>query len=323
MCAWKVNVVMRTQQLGQTGEQVSALCLGAMYFGSRNDKEASYKILDQYVDAGGTFIDTANTYAMWIDGFQGGESEKLLGEWMAERGNRDDLFIASKVGFDYQNVPIGLRAHQIEEECNKSLKRMNIDTVDLYYAHKDDRKTPLEETLQAFDRLISAGKVRFIGASNYLAWRLERAHWMSEANGWAQYCCVQQRHTYFPLRPGASSGRQVVANNDLFEYCSDTGTTLLAYSVLLGGAYTRDDRPLPEGYRCADNEQRLAVLRAVANEIGASPNQVVLCWMMQSSPPVLPLIAASTEAQLAENIGALAFELSAEQMRRLNTAGPN
>jgi aryl-alcohol dehydrogenase-like predicted oxidoreductase len=220
-------------------------------------------------------------------------------------------------------VSIGLRAHQIEEECNKSLKRMNIDTIDLYYAHKDDRTTPLEETLQAFDRLISAGKVRFIGASNYLAWRLERAHWMSKTNGWAQYCCVQQRHTYLPLRPGASSGRQVVANNDLFDYCSDTGITLLAYSVLLGGAYTRDDRPLPEGYRSADNEQRLAVLRAVANEIGATPNQVVLCWMMQSSPPVLPLIGASTEAQLAENIGALEFELSAEHMRRLDTAGPN
>jgi aryl-alcohol dehydrogenase-like predicted oxidoreductase len=312
---------MRTQQLGHTGKDVSALCLGAMFFGSRTDKETSYRVLDHYLDAGGTFIDTANTYARWIEGFQGGESETLLGEWMTQRGNRSALFIASKVGFDYQDVSIGLSARQIEEECNKSLKRMNIETIDLYYAHKDDPATPLEETMEAFDRLISAGKVRFIGASNYLAWRLERARWISETNSWAQFCCIQQRHTYLPMRPGASSGRQDVANNDLFQYCSDTGTTLLAYSVLLGGAYTRDDRPLSEGYISPDNEQRLAVLHTVAREIGATPNQVVLCWMMQSSPPVLPLIAASSEEQLAENIGALALELSAEQMRRLNNAG--
>lgn len=313
---------MRNQTLGHTGESVSTLCLGAMYFGSRNDRETSYRILDQYLDAGGSFIDTANIYANWIEGFHGGESETLLGEWLAERGNRNKLFIASKVGFDYQSVPISLSAHHIEEECNKSLKRMNIETIDLYYAHKDDRATPLEETMEAFDRLVRAGKVRFVGASNYLAWRLERAHWISKTNGWAQFCCVQQRHTYLPMRPGASSGRQVVANNDLYDYCRDTGTTLLAYSVLISGAYTRRDRPLPDGYISPDNEKRLAVLRSVAEEVGATPNQVILCWMMQSSPPVIPLIAASTEEQLAENIGALEFRLSAEQMERLNTAGP-
>ncbi|MCL4247958.1 MAG: aldo/keto reductase [Anaerolineae bacterium] len=314
---------MKTQQLGRTGVEVSKLCLGAMYFGSRNDTETSHRILDQYIEAGGTFIDTANIYAMWVQGFQGGESETLLGKWMRERGNRNNLFIASKVGFDYQDVPIGLSARLIEEECNKSLRRMNIETIDLFYAHTDDRATPLEETLEAFDRLVKAGKVRFVGASNYRAWRLERARWISETKGYAQYCCVQQRHTYLPLRPGASSGRQVVANADLQDYCQDSGTTLLAYSALLSGAYTREDRPLPDEYRSPDNETRLAALRAVAKEIGATPNQVILCWMMQSSPSVLPLIAASTEAQLAENIGALAFELSAEQMERLNTAGTN
>lgn len=312
---------MQTQQLGNTGVEVSALCLGTMFFGSKNDKPTSYHLLDRYLDAGGTFLDTANIYARWIDGFQGGESETLLGEWMKERGNRDKLFIASKVGFDYQDVPISLRADIIEQECNRSLERLGIETIDLYYAHKDDRDTPLEETMEAFDRLIQSGKVRYIGASNYLAWRLERASWISKSNYWAEYCCVQQRYTYLPMRPGASSGRQEVANEDLRQYCADTNTTLLAYSVMLGGAYTRDDRPLPDGYVSPDNQNRLQTLRAVANEIGATPNQVILCWMRQSTPAVIPLIAASAQEQLDENIQALSFVLSDDQMERLNTAG--
>lgn len=312
---------MQTQQLGNTTEQVSALCLGTMYFGSKNDKATSYTLLDRYVDAGGTFLDTANIYARWIDGFHGGESETLLGEWIAERGNRDKVFIASKVGFDYQDVPISLRADLIEQECNRTLKRLNVDTIDLYYAHKDDRTTPLDETMHAFNKLVQAGKVRYIGASNYLAWRLERAKWVSETNGWAQYTCVQQRYTYLPLRPGASSGRQEVANDDLRQYCADTGTTMLAYSVMLGGSYTRDDRPLPNEYRSPDNDERIATLRSIAQEVGATPNQVILCWMRQSTPSVIPLIAASTLDVLNENIGALEFTLSDEHMQRLNTAG--
>lgn len=314
---------MKTRQLGHTDAEVSSLCLGAMYFGSRNDKATSYQILDQYVDAGGTFLDTANIYSHWIEGFKGGESETLLGEWMAQKGNRNDLFIASKVGFNYQDVPISLNAKIIEEECNKSLQRLGIETIDLYYGHKDDRDTPLEETMEAFDRLVKAGKVRYIGASNYMAWRLEQAHWISENNDWAQFCCVQQRHTYLPIRHGADTGRQLVANEDLQDYCENNSMTLLAYSALLGGAYTRSDRPIPTEYRNSDNEQRLTVLNSVAEEIGATANQVVLCWMMQSSPSVLPLIAASTSEQLSENINALDFELSPEQMERLNSAGKN
>lgn len=312
---------MKTQQLGKTGVEVSELCLGTMFFGSKNDKTTSYQLLDRYIEAGGTFLDSANKYASWIEGFEGGESEALLGEWMKDRNNRDDVFITSKVGFDYLDVPISLRADIIEQECNRSLKRLGVETIDLYYAHKDDRTTPLEETLEAFNRLVQAGKVRFIGASNYLAWRLERAKWISESKGWAQYCCVQQRYTYLPPRSGVSFGRQDVVNEDLRQYCNDTNTSLLAYSVMLGGAYTRDDRPLPDGYISPDNEARLQVLRDVAKEIDATPNQVILCWMRQSSPSVIPLIAASTIAQIDENIGALSFELSAEQMERLDTSG--
>jgi aryl-alcohol dehydrogenase-like predicted oxidoreductase len=167
---------MNSVPLGNTGENVSALCLGAMYFGTRQNKKVSFNLLDQYFEFGGTFVDTANIYAHWIDGFKGGESETIIGEWMKERNNRDQVFIASKVGFGYQDVPSNLQTETIIKECEKSLRRLGVETIDIYYAHHDDRETPLEETLEAFLRLVDSGKVRFIGASNYLAWRLEEAH---------------------------------------------------------------------------------------------------------------------------------------------------
>ncbi len=314
---------MQTMQLGNTGEQVSKLCLGAMYFGTRQNEAESFALLDQYVDAGGTFIDTANIYAAWEPGFQGGESETVLGKWLAARGNRDKLFIATKVGFPYVGVEQGLSAQQIEEECDKSLKRLGVDTIDLYYAHVDDRTIPLQESLAAFDRLVSAGKVRHIGASNYLAYRLERAHTLAKLNDWSPFCCLQQRYTYLQPR----FGKRVVApqeyvSEELLDYlrARRDDITLLAYSVLLSGAYTRADRGIPDAYDNPDNSARLLTLRAVARETGATENQVVLAWMLQSNPPALPLIAASTSEQLAENLGALDLTLSAEQMQQLDTA---
>ncbi|MFO7321375.1 MAG: aldo/keto reductase [Chloroflexota bacterium] len=311
---------MRTRQLGHTGAEVSQLCLGTMYFGTRVDPEMSRRVLDAYVEAGGTFLDTANGYAHWIEGWKGGESETLLGKWMRERGNRAQLFLATKVGFDYPGVERGLRARVIEEECEKSLRRLGVDYIDLYYAHVDDRNTLLEETLEAFDRLVKAGKVRFIGASNYLAWRLEQARCISQMNNWASFCCIQQRYTYLPLQPGQSTAPQVMVNDDLLDYCRSTGMTLLAYSVLLGGAYTREDRPLPREFSGPGDEVRLSTLRAIAEETGGTVNQVVMAWMMQLSPSILPIIAASNEEQLRDNLGALDIRLSDEQMERLNSA---
>lgn len=312
---------MRTRPLGETGVEVSALCLGAMYFGTRTDEATSCQLLDQYLEAGGTFIDTANIYAHWIPGGVGGESEALLGRWMKERRNRGQLFLASKVGFEYPGVERGLKAEQIEAECDKSLKRLGVDTIDLYYAHVDDYNTPLEETLAALDRLVEAGKVRFIGASNYLAWRLEKAGWVSQVNHWARFCCIQQRYTYLRVKLGGSTAPQVVVNDDLLDFCRSEGLTLLAYSALLGGAYTRSDRLIEEVYLGPDTEARLVTLKSVAAETEATPNQVILAWMMQNQPSILPLIAASTPAQLQENIDALQLQLSAKQLAQLTTAG--
>jgi aryl-alcohol dehydrogenase-like predicted oxidoreductase len=311
---------MNSVALGDTGAEVSALCLGTMHFGSRTDKTTSYRILDQYVEAGGSFLDTANNYAMWVPGYVGGESETLLGEWMRERRNRAQMFIATKVGFDYPGVERGLRASQIERECEKSLRRLGIDIIDLYYAHRDDQNTRMEEAIEAFDRLIAAGKVRFVGASNFLAWRLEAARWVSRTHNWAKYSCIQQRYSYIRPKPGASFGHQIAANADLLHYCRALRIRLLAYSPLLSGAYTRPDRDFQEQYLGPDTDARLAALDVVCEQVGATANQIVLAWMMQSDPAVIPVFGASTVDQLDENLGALEVELSATQMGLLDGA---
>jgi aryl-alcohol dehydrogenase-like predicted oxidoreductase len=163
-------------------------------------------------------------------------------------------------------------------------------------------------------------KVRFIGASNFLAWRLEEARWVSQTNGWAEYCCIQQRYSYIRPKPAASFAPQIAANDDLLDYCRSRRTIMLAYSPLLGGAYTRADRSFPEQYLGPDTDARLAALNAVAEEVEATANQVVYAWMLQSDPLVIPLVGASTVEQMRENLGALEIELSADQMARLNDA---
>jgi aryl-alcohol dehydrogenase-like predicted oxidoreductase len=187
--------------------------------------------------------------------------------------------------------------------------------------HVDDRVTPIEETLEAMARLVKSGKVKYIGASNFLAWRLADSRALSAARSLPRYCCIQQRHSYLRPRPGASFDPQIAANDDLLDWCASTRITLLAYSPLLGGAYTRPDRTIPEQYRGADTDERAKRLSAVARDIGATPNQVVLAWLMQAEPAAIPVMAAGSLEQLKENLGALDFRLTPEQVRTLSTAG--
>lgn len=311
---------MQKIKLGHTGLEVSALCLGTDVLGSRHDRQASFRLLDHFHDAGGTFIDTANFYASWLDGFQGGESEALIGEWMNERGCRNGMVIASKVGFDYPDSPTGgLSAAEIERECEKSLRRLGTDHLDLYYSHKDDRATPPEETMAAFDRLVRAGKVRAVGASNLEVWRIAESNQASHAHGWAGYTAIEQRYTYLRPRHGADFGPQLFMTSDLKDFARAYGIALVGYSVLLAGAYVRGSFPIQ--FAGADADARLGALWSVANESGATINQVILAWMRQSDPPVLPIIAGSKIEQLRENIGALGVCLSEDQMSRLNSAG--
>ena len=313
---------MKQLPLGDTGIDVSALSLGCMYFGSRTDEATSYGLLDQYAAAGGHFLDTANCYAFWMDGCVGDESESLLGRWMKSRNNREQMFIASKVGarpLDTHDSVQGLSAAVIHDNLAASLERLQTDYLDLYYAHLDDHNTPLEETLGVFAELVEAGKVRYIGCSNTHASRIQQARHICEQHGWPAYCCVQQRYSYLQPSPGADYGSQVFVDHTLLDYCrSHSSVSLLAYAPLLGGAYTREDRELPAQYQWPENEARLAALDEVCHETGATRNQVVLAWLMQGSPRVIPVMAASNSSQLEENLQAANLDLTDRQMMRLN-----
>lgn len=315
------GMLMEKIKLGQSAIEVSALCLGTDSIGSKINHERSFQIMDLYQEKGGNFIDTANFYASWLPGCKGGESESTIGAWLASRGNRDQMIIASKVAFDYPGCKGGLSAAEIETECEKSLKRLRTDRIDLYYAHRDDFATELEETMAAFDKLIRAGKVRLIGASNLSVWRIAEANCISQANGWPQYSVVQQRYTYFRPGHGADFGPQICINDDLKDFALKRDITLVAYSILLQGAYTRDDRQIPAQYSGPDADERIAALQYVAKEVGATLNQVIIAWMRQSEPAIIPIIAGSRTEQLQETIGALDVQLSEEQMMTLNTAG--
>lgn len=315
---------MQRLKLGKTDVEVSALCFGTDLIGSRIDKSTSFQLFDQFHEHGGTFIDTGNFYSSWYPGCVGGESETVIGNWMKARGNRDSIAISTKLGFDYPGSPGGLNAEEIERECEKSLRRLQTDRIDVYYAHRDDFDTPMEETMEAFHRLIKAGKVRALGASNLWLWRIAEANMLSALKEWSPYSVVEQRYTYLRPRHGADFGPQIFITEDMKRFCQAHGMTLIGYSVLLQGAYTRDDRPIPAQFGGPEADERLEALQSVARDTGASIHQVIIAWMRQSDPPVLPIIAGSTAEQVAENLDALQIILSADQMEYLTVAGnPN
>ncbi|WSQ09421.1 aldo/keto reductase [Streptomyces sp. NBC_01231] len=313
---------------GESGFDASALCLGGMHFGTKTDEATAFAVLDRFLEVGGTFIDTANTYAFWPEGGTGEESEALLGRWLRSRGVRDQIVLATKVGAlpvpldaPWPQAAEGLSKEVIERQVKASLDRLGTDRIDVYYAHIEDRRTPLEETVTAFGELVARGTVQLLGCSNHTAWRIERARALARQLGVAGYTCVQQRATYLQPRPGADFGANPHAGDELLDYVrSERELTLLGYSTLLGGALSRSDRPVPEQYDHPGTPGRLSALGSVAEELGASPNQVALAWHMHSSPSVLPVIGVSSVAQLDECLVAVDLELDAHQLDRLNTA---
>jgi aryl-alcohol dehydrogenase-like predicted oxidoreductase len=313
---------MNKVPLGTTGTTVSELCLGTMHFGGKVDEPTSWRLMDLYVEAGGSFLDTANIYGRKDREAPGGGSETVIGRWLRERGNRDAIFLASKVGFECPGLEGGLSQRVISSECDKSLQRLGIDTIDLYYAHRDDRSVPLEETLAAMDKLVRQGKVRHVGVSNCRAWRIQVARDLAAKSGFPQYCCVQQRFTYLRPRPGVDFGAQVAANDDLLDYCLQEHVTLMAYTPLLKGAYTRADKSVPSAYVWADGTVRLAALRELAQERGVTANQIVLAWLRRTPAVTVPVFSVSREEQLRENLGALKVQLSEEDLKRLEPTCP-
>ena len=312
---------MQQISLGKSDVRVSALAMGTDLIGSKISRQDSFELLDCFAENGGSFLDTANFYASWFPGCQGGESETTIGAWMRARNNRNNIVVSTKLAFDYPGSPGGLTAREIEEECEKSLRRLQTDRLDIYQAHRDDRDTPLEETMQAFDRLIKAGKVRVIGASNLRLWRIAEANAVSRAKGWNSYSLIEQKYTFLRPRHGADFGPQVFITPEMMEYARAHQVTLVGYSILLQGAYTREDRELPAQFAGTDSDARLAELRAVSREVQHTPNQVIIAWMRQSSPATLPIPAQSRVDQLRESMAALNLVLTESQVDRLTSAG--
>jgi aryl-alcohol dehydrogenase-like predicted oxidoreductase len=331
-------------EFGKTGEKVSQVNLGCMLMGSIIDQETSFAILDHFTEAGGNFLDTANCYAWWVGKgeFVGDESEVVLGEWLKARGNRQQVFLASKAGARLKD-PAAIRDGQgnvywdrvesarellapatIRKAIEGSLRRLQTDYIDLYYAHIDDRVTPLEETLETFDRLVKEGKVRYIACSNYRTWRLERARQISARKGWAAYTAIQQQYSYLRPKAGADFGEAVNVDTELTDYLqSNPDLMLLAYSPLLKGIY--DEQQKREAYynwNLFDNDDarvRLETLSKMAQELGVSNNNLVLAWVMHQ-PRTIPIIGFSRMEQYLENMKALDIHLTDQQMDVLNNA---
>lgn len=309
---------MQKIPLGNTNEKISCMALGTMYFGTKIDEQTAFLLLDYYHNQGGDFLDSANKYASWVPGFKGGESELLIGKWLKQKANRNEIFLATKVGFPYCSVPHSLKKDIIISECEKSLKRLGVETIDLYFAHVYDATTPAVEVMETFSKLKKQGKIRFAGASNYFGWQLSQANNATIGFDFDGFVCLQQRHTF--LEPGlrANFGTQQVLSPEIEEYSQTQNLTLMAYSPLLGGAYVNPDRPIPIQYQNAANDLKINNLKQVAKDLQVSPNAVVLRWMIQASPAVIPIMTGSSEDQLKENMETFSFILNDEQLGILN-----
>jgi aryl-alcohol dehydrogenase-like predicted oxidoreductase len=304
---------------------VSALCLGGNTFGWTTDQKASEAVLDAYCEAGGNFIDTADVYSRWAPGNKGGESENALGLWLAARKHRANVLIATKVMGPMGTGPndSGLSRTHIMEGVEASLRRLQTDYIDLYQAHWDDKETPLEETLRAFDDLVRQGKVRYLGCSNYQAWRLTRALWESDRHGYARYECLQPKYNLV-IRDEYE--------RELEPLCLEQGVGVIPYSSLasgfLSGKY-RSGEPMPKTARAAGVEKTymnargfrvLGAVEKVAAAANATPAQVSLSWLAHRPGITAPIASATTVAQLKELVGGIELRLDSEATAALDQA---
>lgn len=333
---------MKQVTLGKTGETVSEVCLGCMMMGTAMDEAASFETLDHFFESGGNFIDTANCYAWWIGKgkFIGDESENMLGKWMKSRKNRQDVFLATKVGGrlkdphnirgadgvpEWERVTSeyeGLSASVIRKGVEDSLRRLGTDYIDLYYTHVFDKTTPLEETLEALDSLVKEGKVRYIGCSNIATEQIRRANDISENKNLISYAVMQQEYSYLHPAQGLDAGIIIHGDCDMFDYAEQSGMAFLAYSPLLKGIYGDKERRASyynrHLYEDTKNKKKLELVDRLSAELGITGNQLVLAWMLCGDPQVIPLLGFSKTAQYYENIAALGITLSEEHMAKLN-----
>lgn len=308
---------MRT--ISNTELDVFELCLGGNVFGWTADERDSFAVLDAYRAGGGNFLDTADSYSAWIDGHSGGESETIIGEWMAKRKNRDEMVVATKVG----QLPSarGLSAKNIEFAVEGSLRRLQTDHIDLYYAHIDDSDVSLEETLGAFDRIVQAGKVRYIGASNYNAQRLTEALEISDKNSYSRYVALQPHYNLM------ERGYE----DELMQVCQEHDLACIPYFSLaqgfLTGKYRSKDQEVDSKrggggrkYLDARGERVLRALDEIADVHSTTVAAVALAWLVSQPTVVSAIASARTPDQLNDLLPMAQLELRDDELDELGNA---
>ncbi|MGE3074040.1 MAG: aldo/keto reductase [Dehalococcoidia bacterium] len=313
---------MQFTSLGKTGVQVSRLCMGSMQFGWTADEQASFAVLDAFAAAGGNFIDSADIYSNWVPGNSGGDAEAIIGRWMKSRANRDSMVIATKLrgrmweGEDGDGLG---RAHVIRA-CEDSLRRLQIETIDLYQAHWFDERVPIDETLRAFEDLVKAGKVRHIGASNYRPHLLKEALDVAKQHGLPAYATLQPHHSLVHRKEYEA---------ELAGICLEYGLGVIPYSPLAGGfltgKYTKGGQRVRSeragGARQYFTDEGWAVLakvREVALVHSTTPAAVALAWQLTVPGITAPIVGANTPGQFADQLPALELQLSPEELATLN-----
>lgn len=316
---------MQNRFLGRTGLLVSELCLGTMTFGRETSEEDSFAIMDRFVEAGGNFIDTADVYS-------NGLSEEIVGRWLTKQ-ERDALVVATKVRFPMGSHAndVGLSRKHILAGVKNSLRRLQTDYIDLYQVHAWDDKTPLEETLSTLNDLVRQGYVRYIGASNFKGWQLQKAVDYSREQGWEAFSCLQPQYNLLCR----------ATEYELLDVCAREGLGVIPWSPLRGGwlsgKFRRGMTAPPAGSRIEIAEQEgwgeswtaynnehtwsvLDALHAAAEETGRTPAQAAINWLLQNPVVTAPIIGVRTMEQLEANLGAAGWQLSEAQMERLNQA---
>jgi aryl-alcohol dehydrogenase-like predicted oxidoreductase len=312
---------MEKRKLGNSGLEVSPLCFGGNVFGWTAGEPMSFKLLDAFVAAGFNFIDTADSYSTWAPGHKGGESETVIGNWLRARGQRDRLIIATKVGSEVMGRK-GLSKAYIVSEVEESLKRLETDYIDLYQSHRDDSSTPVEETLEAYDQLVSQGKVRAIGASNFTAARLAQSLAAGRLLG---YPC------YETLQPNYNLYERADYETNLESVCVKEGLAVIPYFSLASGFLTgkyRREEDLAKSARGKFvskylNERGFRILDAldqVAKQLGAAPGQIAIAWLLARPSITAPIASATNLDQLRDLLDTVNLKLDQASLDQLNQA---
>jgi aryl-alcohol dehydrogenase-like predicted oxidoreductase len=313
---------MNRRKLGNTGFDVAPLAFGGNVFGWTVDEATSFRLLDAFVDAGFSLIDTADSYSRWVTGHKGGESETIIGRWIAARGRHDDVVIATKVGSDMGLGRKSLRKDYVLQAAEASLRRLQVDAIDLYQSHWDDETTPLDETLEAYATLIAQGKVRAIGASNLSVDRLQQALDVSARNGLPRYLTLQPPYNLYD---------RATFEGPLASLCIREGIGVISYFALAAGFLTGKYRSEADFAKSARgggmskylNPRGLRILAAldrVAADKHATPAAVALAWLIDRPGLTAPIASATSFEQLGELIAATRLRLDADAVRALDQA---